>query len=240
MLIKLKPIYDYVKKNNPALGSFIHNVYYNRTIIRKVKGQRNIIHYKGSNLNKVTFDVIGNNNSITIEKKCALYGVSFYIRGDDHSIRIGQDCQFNRGSNIWLEDKACMLEIGEGSTFENVHIALTEPGSKVVIGSDCMFANDIDLRTGDSHSIIDVKSGKRINYAKDIEIGNHVWVAAHCAILKGVSIKENCVIATHSVLTKSIDEKGVIAGGNPAGILKKDITWSRERIYEKNNKSLQI
>ena len=36
----------------------------------------------------------------------------------------------------------------------DVHIAVTEPGSKVQIGKECMFANDIDIRTGDSHSIL--------------------------------------------------------------------------------------
>lgn len=239
MLRKLKPIYDYIKKNNPALGSYIHNAYYKKTIKKKVRGQGNIIHSKGANLNKITFDIEGNNNSILIGEKCTLYGVTFYIRGDGHNIRIGQECQFNRGSNIWFEDNGCILEIGKGSTFESVHIALTEPGSKVIIGSDCMFAYDIDVRTGDSHSIIEVISGKRINYAKDVVIGNHVWIAAHCTILKGVSIEDNCVIATHSVLTKSVHEKGVIVGGNPAKILKKDVTWYRERVYQ-NNKSLQI
>ena len=72
---------------------------------------------------------------------------------------------------------------------ENAHITVTEPNFKVKIGEDCMFAYDIDIRTGDSHSIIDKNSGKRINYAQDISIGNHVWLASHCRILKGVTTK---------------------------------------------------
>jgi len=44
-----------------------------------------------------------------------------------------------------------------------VHIAVTE-NSKVLIGEDCMLANDIDIRTGDSHSVIDMETGERLNF----------------------------------------------------------------------------
>jgi acetyltransferase-like isoleucine patch superfamily enzyme len=101
----------------------------------------------------------------------------------------------------------------------------------VEIGKDCMFAYDIDIRTGDSHSIIDSTTGSRINYAKDINIGNHVWVAAHSIILKGVSIADNCVIATGAVVVKGFNEQGIIVAGNPGKIVKRNITWSRERLY---------
>lgn len=95
-----------------------------------------------------------------------------------------------------------------------------------------MFAYDIDLRTGDSHSIIDSATMKRINYAKNIEIEDHVWIASHVSILKGVKILRNSVIATRSVVTKSFNKEGVIIGGAPAKILKENVTWSRKRIYE--------
>ncbi|MGB5966193.1 MAG: hypothetical protein WBG65_11800 [Sulfurimonadaceae bacterium] len=95
-----------------------------------------------------------------------------------------------------------------------------------------MFAYDIDIRTGDSHSILDKRTGERVNYAKDIQIGNHVWMAVHARILKGVHIQENSVVGTGSIVTKSIDEESVVIAGNPAGIVKINITWDRKNIYE--------
>ncbi|MGS0525300.1 hypothetical protein ACU8V7_09025 [Zobellia nedashkovskayae] len=92
----------------------------------------------------------------------------------------------------------------KNSTFEDTHLAVTEPSSKVTIGVDCMFANTIDIRTGDSHSIIDIKSNKRINYAKNIIIGNHVWVGAHSSILKGATIADNSIVATRLCNYKSL------------------------------------
>jgi acetyltransferase-like isoleucine patch superfamily enzyme len=93
-----------------------------------------------------------------------------------------------------------------------------------------MFAYDIDVRTGDSHSILEIESGKRINYAADVRIGDHVWVASHVMILKGVNILDDCIIGAGSVVTRSVDEKNVIYAGNPARVVKKNISWSRERL----------
>jgi acetyltransferase-like isoleucine patch superfamily enzyme len=127
-----------------------------------------------------------------------------------------------------------LIEIKSNCTFEkDVHIAATEPNSVITIGADCMFAYDIDVRTGDSHSILDAQTGKRINYAKNVIIGDHVWVASHCSILKGAELKKNSIVATRSVVTKAFDKEGIVVAGSPAVVVKENITWSRKRIYDK-------
>ena len=201
----------------------------NSKVVNKIQGN-NSIRYQGAKLSAVTFDIAGENNLINIGKGCVLNNVKFYIRGDNHSIVIEANCRFNDSSEIWIEDSDCSLVIGEDSTFESVHLALTEVGSKIHIGRDCMFAHDIDVRTGDSHSIISQQTGERVNRAKDVRIGEHVWVAAHCVILKGVNIADNSVVATGAIVTRSFEKQGIIIGGNPAAELKQGINWSRERI----------
>lgn len=74
------------------------------------------------------------------------------------------------GGSVWIEYLECEAIIGENTTFEDSYIAVKEPHSKIHIGKDCMLAYDIELRTGDSHSIIDSKSNERINYAQNINI----------------------------------------------------------------------
>jgi acetyltransferase-like isoleucine patch superfamily enzyme len=93
-----------------------------------------------------------------------------------------------------------------------------------------MFAYDIDVRTGDSHSIISQETGERINYAQDVCIGDHVWIAAHTILLKGSAIPDNSIVATGSVVTRPFETRGIILGGNPAKTIKDGITWSRQRI----------
>lgn len=208
-----------------------------RTIWRRVHcsvrarlhGAGNVLRYESAVLRAVDFRIEGSRNVIEIGDGAHLQNVTFYIRGDDHRIVIGRGCRFNRGGNIWFEDHHGQLTIGDESSFEDVHIAVTEPHSSVSIGRDCMFAYDIDLRTGDSHAILDRHTGERVNAARDICFGDHVWVAAHCRILKGVSIASDSVIGSGSVVTKSCDTPGVILAGNPARVVRDGITWSRDK-----------
>ena len=175
-------------------------------------------------------DIVGDNNRIEIADFCVFRNVTFLIRGNNNNIDIGRGVKFGYGGSLHIEDDHCLIDIRDNSTFEDAHIAVTETGSQILIGEDCMFAYDIDLRTGDSHSIIDAVTNVRINPPGNIKIGDHVWVAPHCSILKGVEIKKNSIIATRSVITRSYDQEGIIIGGSPSKILKENITWDRKRI----------
>jgi len=92
-----------------------------------------------------------------------------------------------------------------------------------------MLAYDIEIRTGDSHSIIDLNTHNRINYAQNVKIGNHVWLCADVKILKGVTIGKNSIIGTGSIVTKSIPDN-CIAAGIPAKVIHNNVTWKRPRI----------
>ena len=230
---KIRAAYEMIDQKVPFVGNLIRKFYFNRgftnTIKKRISGKGNKIIYGHSILSTVTFDIKGDDNLIHIRDRCILNGVHFFIRGNGHQIHIGSGCRFHRGGSLWLEDDGGYLQIGAGTTFEEAHLAVTEPGSKIIIGENCMFSYDIDIRTGDSHSIIERSTGLRINVAGNINIGNHVWVAAHSIILKGVSIADDCVVGTGAVVVKSIEEPGVIVAGNPATIIKRNITWSRRR-----------
>lgn len=231
---KLKNIYFAINVKYPSVGVLIKRLHlYNRLfnqIHKKIKGNANQLEYRQVILNNVTFDIKGNNNTIIIKSGSILNNVTFFIRGNDHRVIIDENCMFTRGGSLWFEHNNGLLIIGENTRMEDVHIAVTEPGSRVEIGKNCMFAYDIDIRTGDSHSIIDVRSGERINYAQDIRINDHVWLASHCCILKGVIIGKNSIVGTNAVVTKSFDEMGVILAGSPARIVKRNITWDKENI----------
>lgn len=88
----------------------------------------------------------------------------------------------------------------------------------IEIGSSCLFSWDILIMDTSTHYI----NGQIKN--SPIIISDYVWVAAKAVILKGVRIASNCIIATGSVVTKSVPENCLI-GGNPARILKTDVQW---------------
>lgn len=196
---------------------------------RSIQGRGNTFQAKGTTLVNVELDIIGNDNCIVLGEGGVFHNVRFRLRGDGHSIEFGPNCRVTRGALLWFEDDHCTLQVGPGTSMVEVHIAVTEPGSKVLIGEDCMLANDIDIRSGDSHSIVDAVTGERLNFAEDVVIGNHVWIAPHVVILKGVHIGDHSVVATGSIVTKSCPPNTLIAG-NPARVVRTGISWKRERI----------
>ncbi len=52
-----------------------------------------------------------------------------------------------------------------------------------------------------------------------ISIGNNVWIADKCTILKGVTIGDNVIIAAHTLVREDVPSN-VVFGGSPGRILK--------------------
>lgn len=231
MKVLFKKAYGAINRICPCAGVFVRKVRGDNPNHR-IRGGSNIIRSGNVDLSSVTFDIKGSNNTVEIGKDCTLNNVTIYMRGDNHRLQLGNGVRFHHGGHIWFEDSTGLLDIGDNSSFEDIHLAITEPGSKITIGREGLFAYDIDIRTGDSHSILDAETGERINHAKDVFIGDRVWVAAHSLIMKGVRIQKDSVVAGGSVVTKPFEKKGIIIGGNPAKQIKENITWSGKRIYK--------
>lgn len=225
-----KSFYIRLKERFPGLVSVARKYLRGETgrVRTSIQGQKNDFFADGAKLSGVIVDIIGDNNQIKIGAGSVLSNVTFRLRGSGHQIEFGENCRVSRGAVLWFEDHAGLLQVGSGTTMVEVHVAVTE-NSKVIIGEDCMFANDIDIRTGDTHSVIDAQTGERLNYAADVIISRHVWIAPHTVVLKGVNIGENSIIATGAVVIKSC-EPGVIMGGNPARVIKTGVSWKRERV----------
>lgn len=154
--------------------------------------------------------------------------VKIYIYGNNHRLIIEENVIFKEGV-IWFEDNDCEIRIGKGTTIEEAHLAAAENGSRLTIGEDCMFSRGIRIVTTDSHSIIDLTTGNRTNFGKDVTIGNHVWLGYNVSVNKGCQIGDNSVVAGNSVVTKSL-AKNTINAGIPAREVKTNVTWNRERI----------
>ena len=174
------------------------------------KGKDNkLISGENNTIDCLFVKIIGNNNSIII-------GKNVFIGSDCVFLIIGHNCQIVIGDNVTMS--------------HNCQIECQEENQKITIGNDCMLSNHILIRNNDSHFIYD-QYGNRINNAKNIVLGQHIWVAAGVTILKGVHIEDGSVIGTNSIVTHNI-YSNCIAVGNPAKIVKENIYWTRE---EKHN-----
>lgn len=196
----------------------------------KLLGMRNNIDNK-SDLFHWNIDVIGNDNKIFIDEGTCLTSCFVKVRGNNNFLFIAKDCRI--GGYFTIEGDGGIIKIDKETTIEQATFSATESKS-IEIGSDCMFSNNITIQTSDSHSIIDNKTNLRINHSGNVIIQNHVWIAPSVNILKGVTIGTGSVIGIGSVVTKNVPQNCVFAG-NPAKIVKSDISWKRELLKEINH-----
>ena len=145
----------------------------------------------------------GRNCKITIHGITALYG----------------------GISIFTNDSA-ILEIAPGQSFHGHFDILMHEPSESRIGAECLWGSG-HIMTSDCHSIIDQLTRKRINPAKDIIIGNRVWLGQSVKALKGAAIGNDTVIASCSIVTSGNYPDNSILAGAPARVVKSGISWDQ-------------
>jgi acetyltransferase-like isoleucine patch superfamily enzyme len=222
----MKKIIELLKKSSLLLRivALIHNlIFLNYRLNFSLK---NKIVMKGVFLRGTRFKIIGYGNEVNIDPENRLNKCFIYIFGNNCKINIGKHCILTN-TTLWIEDDFGSISIGGYSNSYGAHISATE-GESIKIGEDCMFSHGIDIRNGDSHPIFDNNTGKRINLAAPIKIGNHVWLGADVKVLKGITIDDNSIIGTGSIVTSNVDSNSIYVGV-PAKKVKDSISWKRHR-----------
>lgn len=198
---------------------FNENINLYKTILYSVKYGRMYIYKKSS---------IKINSSAKVNIK----GKVFINKDHDNNPKNYKHCYFKIGNNssFTVKDKLKLrpgvrFEIEDGANlvidectinydtkiycFNNIEI-----GKNVIISENCI------IRDSDNHKINDKE------VSKPITIGNNVWIGMNCIILKGVKIGNGAVIAAGSIVTKDIPANSLV-GGNPAKIIKTNISWKK-------------
>lgn len=169
----------------------------------------------------------GKNNKIQINSRLKGIGtLKIIISGNNNNVIIGERCILCRTNIIFMQGNNNTVVIGNHVTFDqDVSIVCCE-GTTVRIGEDCMLAKAVRIRTSDQHPIYN-DDCERINYPKNVIIGEHVWVGATCLIMKGVEIGKGSIIGINSMVTKNIPEN-VVAVGSPCQVIKSNVHWERK------------
>lgn len=132
-------------------------------------------------------------------------------------LSIGGDVEIRSGTRIVVNAGAA-LKIGDGSKMHhNVTITCMQQMS---IGTNCLISWNANILDGNIHEL--VIDGVPRPRQRPVHIGNDVWVGTSAVILAAVG--DGAVIAAGSVVTSAIPERAV-AGGNPAKVLRKNVSW---------------
>ena len=123
------------------------------------------------------------------------------------------------------------IEIGE-NFYSNYNLIILDC-APVKIGDNVLIGPNVSIYTAGHPLHYEIRN-QEYEYAFPIIIGDNVWIGGNVVINPGVSIGENSVIGSGSVVTKDIP-KNVIAIGNPCKVLRV-ITDDDKHYYFKNLK----
>ena len=90
----------------------------------------------------------------------------------------------------------------------------------VSIGRECVIADRVMLIDFD-HGMVEVDRPIRHQgiYKRDVRVGNNVWIGYGACILRGVTVGDNAIIGTNSVVTRDVPANAVV-GGVPAKVIR--------------------
>ncbi|KAA8605391.1 galactoside O-acetyltransferase [Salipiger aestuarii] len=139
-----------------------------------------------------------------------------------------------------FERGAGQIRVGSGSSIGGGCLLIcTQPGG-ITVGDNTMLSWDVVVMDSNAHSLdltmrendaddwrIGVVQGRMGAFkswhdvtSAPVTIGSGVWIGFGSLIMKGVTIGDGAVVASHSVVTKDVPPYAV-AGGNPAKILSR-------------------
>jgi acetyltransferase-like isoleucine patch superfamily enzyme len=130
-------------------------------------------------------------------------------------------CSIARGCRIVVGTKA-VARFGKGVTGADVSFIIM---NGLEVGDGFLIAWGTKVMDDDFHEI--AFPGKKDKVDKRIIIGNHVWVGTNVLLLSGSRIPNGCVVAAGSVVTKAFEQENCLIGGNPAKVLKENVTWDQ-------------
>lgn len=198
-----------------------------RRVAVRIEGNNNSVTFgPGARLQDCHITISGDGNRVQVDSALQI-GVGVLLQGDRNTLSIGTGCVI-RSLGLVCEDDGNEITLGAGTEIAGATSLAAIEGTKITIGSRCLFSGGVHARTGDSHSITDL-NGKRVNPSADITIGDHVWVGMNVTILKGSVVADSCVIGAASVVTRRFTTPNCALGGNPARVIREEIDWRVER-----------
>jgi acetyltransferase-like isoleucine patch superfamily enzyme len=142
-------------------------------------------------------------------------GVKFEI-GPNATVKLGRWSWIGHGCKVRVHEGE--LEIGAKTVFgQECTISAFQ---HISIGRECIVADRVMIIDFD-HGVVEVERPIREQgiYKRDVNIGHNVWIGYGACFLRGVTVGDNSIVGTSSVVTCDVPENAVV-GGIPAKVIR--------------------
>jgi acetyltransferase-like isoleucine patch superfamily enzyme len=138
---------------------------------------------------------------------------------------IGPHATVTLGRWSWI-GHGCKVRVHEGDLTIGAKSVLGQECTistfqHIAIGRECIIADRVMMIDFD-HGMVEVERPIREQgiYKRSVTIGHNVWIGYGACVLRGVTVGDNSVIGTSSVVTCDIAPNSVV-GGIPAKLIRK-------------------
>jgi acetyltransferase-like isoleucine patch superfamily enzyme len=135
-------------------------------------------------------------------------GVKFEI-GGGAVVRLGRWSWIGHGSKIRAHEGE--VHIGAKSVLGQE--CTISSFQHVSIGRECIVADRVMLIDFD-HGMVEIERPIREQgiYKRDVRVGHNVWIGYGASFLRGVTVGDNAVVGTYTVVNKDVPANAVVAG----------------------------
>lgn len=119
-------------------------------------------------------------------------------------------------TNILIDKSGAECTIGDNCRINGVYI---HSQKNIVIGNNTVIASGVNIIDVNGHETYSLNRTVGRDTAKEIIIGNNVWIGLNAIILKGTYIGDNSIVSAGSVVQGSFPNNSLIQG-NPAKLVK--------------------
>ena len=135
-------------------------------------------------------------------------GVTFEI-GPDAVVHLGRWSWLGHGTKI----RAHEGEVRIGAKTVIGQECTVSAFQHVSIGRECIVADRVMLIDFD-HGVVEVERPIRLQgiYKRDVRVGHNVWIGYGACFLRGVTVGDNAIVGTNSVVTRDLPANAVAAG----------------------------
>ena len=172
---------------------------------------------------QITFN--GANNIFYCEGNVKLENAKFTFNGNNSIVYLSSAINAKYSFNLIIYNDSTFFIGREPSLSSPININIQE-NQNVVIGAEVTISSGVNIRTADIYPIYDNETKKRINYAKSVFIGDHVWIGHLAYISRGATLGSGCIVDNYTFVPHNARVKSnSLVAGNPARVEKTDVFY---------------
>lgn len=122
--------------------------------------------------------------------------------------------------------KDATVHFGDG--FINTAMMTLVCAHSIYFGSRVIVSWNTLIMDTDWHNTINTVSSQINSCIRPIHIGDKVWIGTRSIVLKGAFISNGCIVGAGAVVTKKYEKENICLAGNPATMVKDNITMYRD------------